>query len=206
MSSTQKIERCHFCIIPSHTHPPNRDCDSGYTMSPSLFPLSVSSTTYLAMPDPPQSRYVPPHLRNRPASSSSSSPSHAAPATSSQRGYDRRSTPSRAPWGPSSGPAGRSSGYANDSPGPSQASYGVAEGSRTPGRNAQSAPTRPGQSYGVGRGVGGGSGGGVGGGSPSLYVFGDSFVGPMKLLSDDCASVRTFKGASAKVRRVFQLA
>jgi hypothetical protein len=158
------------------------------------------------MPDPQQSRYVPPHLRSRPASSSSSSTSHAAPATS-QRGYDRRSTPSRPIWGPGPGPgpAGRSS-YANDSAGPSQASYsGVAEGSRTPGRNAQSAPTRPGQSYGASRGVGAGAGGGGGGGggSPSLYVFGDSFVGPMKLLSDDCASVRTFKGASAKVRRGF---
>jgi hypothetical protein len=158
------------------------------------------------MPDPPQSRYVPPHLRNRPASSSSSSTSPAAPA-SSQRGYDRRSTPSRDTWGP--GPGGRSSGYANDGAGPSQASYyGVAEGSRTPGRNAQSAPTRPGQSYGSGRGIGVGAagGGGGGGGSPSLYVFGDSFVGPMKLLSDDCASVRTFKGASAKVRMGLQLA
>lgn len=154
---------------------------------------------------------MPPHLRNRPISSSSSSTSQPAPATSSQRGYDRRSTPARAPWGPGPGPAGRSSGYANDSAGPSQASYGVAGGSRTPGRNAQSAPTRPGQSYGAGRTIGvgagaGAGGGGGGGGAPSLYVFGDSFVGPMKLLSDDCASVRTFKGASAKVRRGLQVA
>jgi hypothetical protein len=34
--------------------------------------------------------------------------------------------------------------------------------------------------------------------SPSLHVFGDSFVGPMKLLRNECATTRTFKGASAK--------
>ena len=37
--------------------------------------------------------------------------------------------------------------------------------------------------------------------SPSLYVFGDSFVGPMKLLSNESARCQTFKGASAKVSK-----
>lgn len=35
--------------------------------------------------------------------------------------------------------------------------------------------------------------------SPQLYVFGDSFVGPMKLLSTENARCTTYKGASAKV-------
>ncbi|KAK4683559.1 hypothetical protein P7C73_g6683, partial [Tremellales sp. Uapishka_1] len=33
---------------------------------------------------------------------------------------------------------------------------------------------------------------------PTLYVFGDSFVGPLKLLSEDCVKITSFKGASAK--------
>lgn len=35
---------------------------------------------------------------------------------------------------------------------------------------------------------------------PSLHVFGDSFAGPFKLLSDTSVRTRSFKGASAKVR------
>ncbi|ORX38244.1 hypothetical protein BD324DRAFT_679998 [Kockovaella imperatae] len=34
--------------------------------------------------------------------------------------------------------------------------------------------------------------------SPTLHVFGDSFVGPFKLLSDDGVKFQTFKGSSAK--------
>lgn len=39
-------------------------------------------------------------------------------------------------------------------------------------------------------------------GSPSLHVYGDSFVGPMKLISDQYIRVQTYKGASAKVSRL----
>ena len=35
--------------------------------------------------------------------------------------------------------------------------------------------------------------------SPTLHVYGDSFVGPLKLLSDECVRINPFKGASAKV-------
>lgn len=38
---------------------------------------------------------------------------------------------------------------------------------------------------------------------PSLFVFGDSFVGPFKLLSDRYSKTQTFKGSSAKVLAPF---
>ncbi|TXT09152.1 hypothetical protein VHUM_02626 [Vanrija humicola] len=111
-------------------------------------------------------RYVPPHLRNRPAGAApgpSASPSATPSHQPRQQQHDA---------GPSSPPQASRGWSTQSGPGPSR---------RPPGH----------------RGGGGGGGAGRGGGR-SLYIFGDSFVGPFKLLADSHTKTQTFKGASAK--------
>ena len=126
-----------------------------------------------------EERYVPPHLRNRPASSSDSGPLPTRlpqPTTKLEdSSRDVYSPPNRRPSTPWSS--------SNDSRSNWSDSLSI-------GRYPQphSAPTRhnrqASERYAA---------------SPTLYVFGDSFAGPLKLLSDGNARVTTFKGSSAKV-------
>ncbi|ORY32129.1 hypothetical protein BCR39DRAFT_493062 [Naematelia encephala] len=130
-------------------------------------------------------RYVPPHLRNRPVSSSDNAgPStrtpHLAP-THSQPPQSRtyRSEPtrgSRTPWSTKS---------SNTTPDTST--------DRSNTRDARTRGPSPPNSAPAPR-----SNRGPSSSSPTLYIFGDSFVGPMKLLSEENVQIRTFKGASAK--------
>ncbi|WVQ95208.1 hypothetical protein IAU59_002302 [Kwoniella sp. CBS 9459] len=175
-----------------------------------------------------KSVYVPPHLRNRPASSPSAttagSSSSQAPATppSGSRAYSsapNRSSSSRTPWSSSSAPTsphpssyssqangtggpsssylpstshpGRSHYESVSSPSPSRKSYGSSANSG-PSRDGINADHRNRSSHSFGGGANGFST------SPHLYVYGDSFVGPFKLLTEDCVKVQTFKGSSAK--------
>lgn len=179
-----------------------------------------------------QSRYVPPHLRNRPGSSSTAGVS-SLPATNGgsrndtndgqdrQTGSPRQLLPGQR-WshrqqvtamgfpgpsdhsGSSPKPIGRNSRWAEDDPASTGRDFRSAPNRApapfdgSPSRSgsglsrwgqAQTAPGRPPPSGREGL-----------AGSPSLHVFGDSFVGPMKLLSEQSVRVQTYKGASAKVR------
>ncbi|WVF67633.1 hypothetical protein IAT40_002391 [Kwoniella sp. CBS 6097] len=176
---------------------------------------------------PTKSVYVPPHLRNRPASTPSSSAlasgpsSSQAPATppSGSRAYSsapNRSS-SRTPWSSSSS-APHPSSYQTNGGGPSSGSNYTptrnGNGISHPGRShfeSIGSPNSSRRSYGLTGGREGNSdsnrsrsshsfGGGPNGysTSPHLYVYGDSFVGPFKLLTEDCIKVQTFKGSSAK--------
>ncbi|OCF38394.1 hypothetical protein I317_07837 [Kwoniella heveanensis CBS 569] len=176
---------------------------------------------------PTRSVYVPPHLRNRPASSPSATSSYDSPATppsaSGSRTYSsapNRST-SRTPWSASASSPHPSSPQAN---GPSSSLTPTRSSSSHPGRSyyePSSSVSASRRSYGgtssasagnVGssrdvasvdsrnrsnHSFGGGSSNGYST-SPHLYVYGDSFVGPFKLLTEDCVKVQTFKGSSAK--------
>ncbi|KAL7418759.1 hypothetical protein Q5752_006442 [Cryptotrichosporon argae] len=128
------------------------------------------------------SRYVPPHLRNRPGSSSDAGPS-TAPSSSSSFSAAASSSPRRprVPWSHAS--AFRSSepdrSERQSSPALARALAPATENDPIPGQPVS--PARAPRAS-----------------APSLYVYGDSFVGPFKLLRDDCARVQTFKGASAK--------
>ncbi|WWC63593.1 uncharacterized protein I303_106198 [Kwoniella dejecticola CBS 10117] len=142
--------------------------------------------------------YIPPHLRNRPSSSPSPSSSRRSqpPATppSGQRSY--ASAPDRnhrSPWAPSSSSSsshpGRSffMGANNNNLNPSPSGRNDSPSISSPGRNAdnrnRNGPSASSSGYSS---------------SPSLYVYGDSFVGPFKLLREDSVRVQTFKGSSAK--------
>ena len=143
--------------------------------------------------------YIPPHLRNRPAATN---PAHKQASPVSLNSAHIRfphpilseanpiplgprqsrqtlpsSAPSRTPWSTQS-PAGLSR-----SPATSTTKY-EAPARRTSPVGSRSAPgrNRPAAT------------------SPTLYVYGDSFVGPMKLLREENVKYTTFKGASAKVR------
>ncbi|WVR09385.1 hypothetical protein IAU60_006452 [Kwoniella sp. DSM 27419] len=129
-----------------------------------------------------KSAYVPPHMRNRPAQTEAAPPgptssTYTPPSPSGSRGYNSapaRSS-SRTPWssaGPPGPPAIGARGYQPST-----------NGSASPRKGPYvSAPAGSGGSY----------------SSPSLYIFGDSFVGPFKLLAEDNVKVQTFKGSSAK--------
>jgi hypothetical protein len=152
--------------------------------------------------------YVPPHLRNRTAASTSSqSTSHSSPSTSSsvsatqpssnrtrQQSTDRASSStaskSRTPWSRATTASTSRDRSQQSDPWPvydrQESAAGRPNGnnlnvSRTPSGSGQARQPVASSS------------------SPTLYVFGDSFVGPMKLLSNDCARKQTYKGASAKV-------
>jgi hypothetical protein len=140
-------------------------------------------------------RYIPPHLRVRrdDSSASSSSTQTRIPKTSSSannqdyKSSTSSSAPARAhsrtPWSvipvpdeaPRSGSSSRTHSVERQDPSL---------------HTTQSAPARPIPPGPVSV-------------SPTLHVFGDSFVGPFKLLEEDCLRVTTFKGASAKVRLSF---
>ncbi|WVQ68515.1 uncharacterized protein L199_006723 [Kwoniella botswanensis] len=145
--------------------------------------------------------YVPPHLRNRsnPSSSSTSSPSRSSnnqPATppSSSRPYSsapNRSSDyaSRSPWSHTSSPSSSHPGrnHYNNIASPNAKGYNGNNShygnTFTSGQSQSSSSSSNGIGYSS---------------SPSLYVYGDSFVGPFKLLRDDSVRVQTFKGSSAK--------
>jgi len=145
-------------------------------------------------------RYLPPHLRHRPqpgptpeAGPSSSS----APRAHSSAPSPRTTTQSRTPWAAASSSSTPSdsmsveqqqsletSGYRRSSSINQDGGRQASSSYRFPPRgDSHSAPTRSARS----------------GVAPTLHVFGDSFTGPLKLLSEDCARVTSFKGASAKV-------
>ncbi|WWC90426.1 uncharacterized protein L201_005361 [Kwoniella dendrophila CBS 6074] len=149
-----------------------------------------------------KSVYVPPHLRNRPSPTpSSSSPSSSRttdpPSTppSSSRTYQSAPTrsQSRTPWNASpSSSSHPSKSFFNNVNSPSQNSYGYGN-AFTSGNDSRNRST-PSSS------INGRDNGNINGysSSPSLYVYGDSFVGPFKLLREDSVRVQTFKGSSAK--------
>ncbi|ODN92106.1 hypothetical protein L198_05778 [Cryptococcus wingfieldii CBS 7118] len=126
--------------------------------------------------------YVPPHLRKKPTPTTPSSQGTSSTSSFSQ---DNRSPQSQ----------GRSynqwsqSGSDSSHPGRSHfaSSYYTPRGGRSNGNSWNDSPSRP--------------------RNPKLYtqnspaqlhVFGDSFVGPMKLVNADYVQIKTFKGASAK--------
>ncbi|KAK8854552.1 hypothetical protein IAR55_003291 [Kwoniella newhampshirensis] len=130
--------------------------------------------------------YVPPHLRNRtglssPSASSSSSPDGESNSSRAYKSAPTRSTHSRTPWSLPTQPLSSSDGSSSFSNKPS--SYPSKRSASTNGHAQRTSHGR----------IGGGPAS-----SPSLYIFGDSFVGPMKLLSDECVQIKTFKGSSAK--------
>jgi hypothetical protein len=135
-------------------------------------------------------RYVPPHLRKRPAYET-----QASSAASTSTNSFRNPSPTRH----------------NNNANP-QCTYSNKSASRTPWAivpvpttSASSSSSRNTSAERSGRDqpitARGGAGFGIGTSAPSssLHVFGDSFVGPLKLLEEDCVRVTTFKGASAKV-------
>ncbi|KAL1407447.1 hypothetical protein Q8F55_006880 [Vanrija albida] len=125
-------------------------------------------------------RYVPPHLRNRPAAAGPSSPSTTTTQHRPQQHDAGPSSPPQArPWSSQAGPSRRPPGQWDHRDGYREP-YGHSQG-------GQLAAAR-----------GGGGGAPRGGGGRSLYIFGDSFVGPFKLLADSHTKTQTFKGASAK--------
>ncbi|WVW85350.1 hypothetical protein I302_107388 [Kwoniella bestiolae CBS 10118] len=159
----------------------------------------MTSTTSTTTPSSSKGVYVPPHLRNRsnpsPSSASSSSRNSSnPPATppSSSRPYsapNRSNYNSRSPWSHSSSLPSSHSGRNHftgitspSSKGFNNSSYGNA---LTSGHSHTSSPSSSNPSNGYSSG-------------PSLYVYGDSFVGPFKLLREDSVRVQTFKGSSAK--------
>ncbi len=149
-------------------------------------------------------RYIPPALRLRPPQDTDLVPTHSSIAQQSPASLASFSsnpnprTNSKTPW--SSSPSGpgpsslaylesqiesqshhansqsQSQSHSHSQPRSTSASRS-ASGSGNPRTNLQGGPT-----------------------GTTLHVFGDSFVGPLKLLSEDCVKVTTFKGASAKVR------
>lgn len=178
-----------------------------------------------------QTRYVPPHLRYK-SSSASSTGSPAASSSTDNNRYDSNGDADRQtgsprqvlpgqrwthrqqvtamgfsgpsdPSGSSPKPIIRNSRWADDDPSsngrdfrstPNRAPLPFDASPSRPGAGpsrwgqAQTTPGRPAPSARDGL-----------AGSPSLHVFGDSFVGPMKLLSEQSVRVQTYKGASAKV-------
>ncbi|TYJ57269.1 hypothetical protein B9479_002002 [Cryptococcus floricola] len=135
--------------------------------------------------------YVPPHLRNK---STPTTPSSQGASSTSSFSQDNRTSQSQGrsynQWsqsGSDSSHPGRShfAPRSNGStPGPS---YNTPRGGRSNGNGWNDSPSRP--------------------RNPKLYtqnspaqlhVFGDSFVGPMKLVNGDYVQIKTFKGASAK--------
>ncbi|KAI9637735.1 uncharacterized protein MKK02DRAFT_32519 [Dioszegia hungarica] len=143
--------------------------------------------------------YVPPHLRNRsPASSTACASSSNSASSGGQSSRPRPASSDRSAGGPSQSrtpwsrttPASSSREAASAAPWPTYDAQpmsrtgsagggpSVSRSSSGPGRARATAPPTS--------------------SSPSLFVFGDSFVGPMKLLSNDCARKTTYKGASAK--------
>ncbi|WRT68677.1 uncharacterized protein IL334_005656 [Kwoniella shivajii] len=154
---------------------------------------------------PSKGAYVPPHLRNRPistpaASSSSSSSRYDVPATPSSRSHssapNSSRSQSRTPWSTSS---------PSSSSHPGRAHYSNTQSPRSTGYG-NAFPSGSGNTTTNGLGLGHrqkpsvSSNGGSSGysSSPSLYVYGDSFVGPFKLFREDSVRVQTFKGSSAK--------
>lgn len=140
--------------------------------------------------------YVPPHMRNRappPAPLQPKSPLESSPAISAQRDKPRPTSTdrlnSRTPWSRAT-PA--SSSTAPPTPRDPWPTYDTptTQGSRNSTPSVSRSSSGPGRTR-------------VAAGSPSLYVFGDSFVGPMKLLSDECSRATTYKGSSARVSKAF---
>ncbi|WVQ72699.1 hypothetical protein IAR50_002259 [Cryptococcus sp. DSM 104548] len=135
--------------------------------------------------------YVPPHLRNRSAPSTPSANSQGASSTGSFT-HDNRTPQSNGrshnQWSQSdSSHPGRSHFAPRSYGGTTGSSYGTPRGGRSNGNGWNDSPSRP--------------------RNPKLYtqnspaqlhVFGDSFVGPMKLVNSDYVQIKTFKGASAK--------
>ncbi len=126
-----------------------------------------------------EGRYVPPHLRHRrppPSSSPIAGPSRTSVAAQNTTAAPRHSrlapnrSESRTPWAASA-----------PSPSPSR----ISTSRDTSPRRALAASSTPaGRIHSV---------------APTLHVYGDSFVGPLKLLTEDCVRINSFKGASAKV-------
>lgn len=132
-------------------------------------------------------RYVPPHLRNKaPASSGPSTPSRQPQSGSDSRPSNAQS-PYRSTHSSDNGSYGSYSARSNG-----QSSY---QHPHHP-RDSRDSPTSP--SYRSTPSRGGPPSAGPRSGV-ALCVFGDSFGGPFKLLSDSSVKVQTFKGASAKV-------
>ncbi|WWD02125.1 hypothetical protein V865_000163 [Kwoniella europaea PYCC6329] len=150
---------------------------------------------------PSKGVYVPPHLRNRsnPSSSSTSSPSRSTnnppdtPPSSSRPYSSAPNRPSdytsRSPWSHASSPSTSHPGrdHYNNIASPNAKRYNGNNGNYgnafTSGQSQSSSSSSNGIGYSS---------------SPSLYVYGDSFVGPFKLLREDSVRVQTFKGSSAK--------
>ena len=153
-----------------------------------------------------QGRYVPPHLRKQNVSQPPADGPNAGPSRSSYTGGsangprgdssdDRSSTArgsSRTPWAAPNHPQDHPEVYkgrSRDLLGPRDGPSGWG-----PRRTSHSAPPPEGarrrQDNDLRTSI-----------APTLYVFGDSFTGPLKLLSDDCCRVQSYKGASAKVNR-----
>jgi hypothetical protein len=142
------------------------------------------------------SRYIPPHLRNRQLSSPSDSPSSSAGPSrlpsptrhQTHRPSNSQSAPtrsqSRTPWSATSALIDQE--HQGISSHPSSRTHSTEGRGRQQPYTSQSAPNRP-------------SGSTAPAVAPTLHVFGDSFVGPLKLLEEDCARITTFKGSSAKV-------
>lgn len=161
-------------------------------LSTSYIPSHPITRTRSTMAAP--GRYVPPHLRNRQAQ---------APPAAGPQGLHRNPVP--ASGGPARTTADRGDRWSSSSaPAAPPAPHGRGWDRDVPPHHALP-PHHPGHGSGPAHNHGGGGGGppGRGGGGRgsgrSLFVFGDSFVGPFKLLRDDCAKTQTFKGASAKV-------
>ncbi|WWC71296.1 uncharacterized protein I206_105250 [Kwoniella pini CBS 10737] len=136
--------------------------------------------------------YIPPHLRNRPNPSPSSSRTNELPATppSAQKGYTPAPNRSqRSPW--ASSPSGPSSHTARNN------LFNNNNLNSPSSRNDNGSPFNSGRITDRSRSNPSASSSGYSS-SPSLYVYGDSFVGPFKLLREDSVRIQTFKGSSAK--------
>ena len=157
--------------------------------------MAVSSTST-------SRRYVPPHLRNRPQSNISQAGQSSSTESSRNPSPTRHRSDPHSPLKTQTAPA-RSQSRTPWAPHPTSWEASSSSSSRTHSRerqdptwtrHEQSAPARGNAELGAKEGA-------VGGGitSSKLHVFGDSFVGPLKLLEEDCVKITTFKGASAKV-------
>lgn len=158
-----------------------RDCSRQANHRATSLPLS--SAPQLPSPLPftvscpmasTQGRYVPPHLRKAQLNAGD------APPIANNRSPVPRSPAGGSKWSSSTPPSG-----GND-----RRPWSDRDGAHTPrgGHHHIQRDPPPHQ-----RGSSG----------PSLFVFGDSFVGPFKLLSDRYSKTQTFKGSSAKVLASF---
>lgn len=157
-----------------------------------------SHPTTSVMATTTEGRYVPPHMRNKapPVTSPSqqAGPSRIPYTSDSRREQSSapaRSSQSRTPWASSSSTNAESSHDRSSASSSTHQNWEQRPGDSS--LNTRSAPN-PSAHRTVGPSRSNGSTF-----SPTLYAFGDSFTGPLKLLSDENAKCITFKGSSAKV-------